>query len=102
MTWFNTLRELINGPKKETCMCMLVSEQEGAEIWLNGKKTDYLTPRLLTIPRGQEVEVELRLHGHRPHKAHIRSPHNLTYYYCTLERIPLRLVRDEIHTATAL
>ncbi|MBO9667819.1 MAG: hypothetical protein J7501_13530, partial [Bdellovibrio sp.] len=81
---------------------MVVSEQEGADIWINGKKSEHQTPRLITISRGQEVEIELRLRGHLSHKAHIRSPHNLTYYYCTLERVPLRLVRDEIHTATAL
>ena len=96
MTLFKNLRELLGAPKKENCLCMVVSEQEGAEIWVNGQKTNYTTPRLVAIPKHTETEVEVRMIGHEPHKAWVRSSHNLSYYYCNLKRIPLRLIHNEI------
>lgn len=96
MAVFKTLRELLKLPKKDLCMCMVVSEQEGAEIWVNGERTALTTPRLVAIPKNEDVKIEVRLTGHEPHWALVKSTHNLSYYYCNLERIPLRLVRDEI------
>ncbi|MFM6928872.1 MAG: hypothetical protein ACKOX6_10445 [Bdellovibrio sp.] len=96
MTWFKNLRELIGAPKKENGLCMVVSEQEGSEIWVNGQRTNFVTPRLVAIVKDEETEIEVRMIGHEPHKAWVRSSHNLSYYYCNLKRIPLRLVHDEI------
>ncbi|WP_413557743.1 hypothetical protein [Bdellovibrio sp. HCB209] len=96
MAMFKTLRELLKHPKKDLCMCMVVSEQEGAEIWMNGEQTAVVTPRLVAIPKNEDVKIQVRMIGHEPHEALVRSSHNLSYYYCNLERIPLRLVRDEI------
>lgn len=96
MTWFKNLRELLGSPKPENCLCMVVSEQEGAEIWVNGQKTNYVTPRLVAIEKNKDTQIEVRLTGHDSHKAWVRSSHNLSYYYCNLKRIPLRLVHNEI------
>lgn len=93
---FKTLRDLLKLPKKDMGMCMVVSEQEGAEIWVNGEQTALVTPRLVAIPKNEDVKIEVRLTGHEPHWALVNSSHNLSYYYCNLQRIPLRLVRDEI------
>lgn len=96
MVWFKNLRELlgtrVQPQAKDMCLCMVVSEQEGAEIWINGERTNYVTPKLVAIPKDETVNVEVRLVGHENHKAVVRSSHNLTYYYCNLERIPLKLI----------
>lgn len=96
MVWFKTLRELVF-VKNEPCLCMIVSEQEGAEIWINGKKTSHITPTLVTIQKNTAVKITLKLIGHKDHEASIQSTHNLSYYYCNLERIPLRLISNEIN-----
>ncbi len=100
MTLFKNLRELL-GVKKtasDMCLCMVVSEQEGAEIWVQGSRTNYVTPKLVAIPKDQPVEVEVRLVGHENHKAVVRSSHNLTYYYCNLKRIPFKLISGGVST----
>lgn len=84
------------------CLCMVVSEQEGAEIWIDGKKTNYLTPKLVALPKGAEVKITVKLIGHKDHTAFVRSSHNLTYYHCNLERIPLRLIHNEVYKSAAL
>ncbi|MGE5085171.1 MAG: hypothetical protein ACM3MG_02660 [Bacillota bacterium] len=96
MAWFKNLRELIGAPKKENGLCMVVSEQEGAEIWVNGQKTKLVTPSLIALVKDTEIEIEVCLTGHEPHKAWVRSSNTLSYYYCNLKRIPLRLVPNEI------
>ncbi|MBV2169438.1 MAG: PEGA domain-containing protein [Bdellovibrio sp.] len=102
MTWFKNLRELLGIQKNEMCLCMVVSEQEGAEIWIDGKKTNYLTPKLVALPKGTEVKITVKLIGHKDHTAFVRSSHNLTYYHCNLERIPLRLIHNEVYKSAAL
>lgn len=102
MTWFKNLRELLGLQSQEMCLCMIVSEQEGAEIWIDGKKTSFLTPKLVSIEMNRPVEITLKLLAHEPHSATVTSPHKLTYYYCNLQRIPLRLVSNEIHSSTPL
>ncbi|WP_413584701.1 hypothetical protein [Bdellovibrio sp. HCB274] len=96
MPMFKTLRDLLKVPKKEMGLCMVVSEQEGAEIWVDGKPTPFITPRMIAVPLNEDVNIEVRMTGHQVHSATVRSPQKLSYYYCNLERIPLRLVRDEI------
>lgn len=92
MALFKNLRELLGAKPKEMCLCMVVSEQEGAEIWVNDQRTNYVTPKLVAIPKDESVKVEVRLVGHENHSAMVRSSHNLTYYYCNLKRIPLKLI----------
>lgn len=84
------------------CLCMVITEQEGAEIWINDKKTPFLTPKAVALPKGPESKITLKLIGHKDHTAHVRSSHTLTYYHCKLERIPLRLVSNENHHAASL
>lgn len=98
---FKTLRELVF-PKNEPCLCMIVSEQEGAEIWIADKNTGFVTPKLTSIPKNCDVKITLKLTGHEDHITFVRSSHNLSYYYCNLERIPLRLIRNEIHHHTSV
>lgn len=102
MTWFKTLRELLGLQKDEKCLCMVVSEQEGAEIWISDKKTTFMTPKLISLPMNSEVKITIKMIGHRDHTAVVRSNHNLTYYHCKLERIPLRLIRNENSAVAAL
>lgn len=84
------------------CLCMVVSEQEGAEIWIDGKKTNYVTPKLVALPKDTEVKITVKLIAHKDHTAFVRSSHNLTYYHCNLERIPLRLIHNEVYKSAAL
>jgi hypothetical protein len=95
---FRTLKELL-GFKKEYSLCMVVSEQEGAEIWVDGRRTAFQTPRLVAIPQNREVAIELRHPGHENHRAYVKSGHKLSFYHCDLKRIPLRLVADEDFTS---
>ncbi|MNT47079.1 hypothetical protein D3C72_1837650 [compost metagenome] len=74
---------------------MVVSEQEGAEIWINDQKTSYQTPKLVAIPLKKETKVTVKLTGHEAHTSWVRSSHKLSYYYCSLNRIPLRLIKNE-------
>lgn len=94
MTLFKNLRDLLNAKSAEpkTCLCMVVSEQEGAEIWVEGKNTHQLTPHLVPIEKNKVVSLEIRLTGHEAHKAQVHSTHDLTYYYCNLKRVPFKLI----------
>lgn len=102
MAWFKNLRELLGLQKDEKCLCMVVSEQEGAEIWIDDKKTNFITPKLVALPKNTQVKITVKLIGHRDHTAYVRSGHNLTYYHCHLERIPLKLIRNESSATAAL
>ncbi len=82
--------------------CMLVSEQEGAEIWIDGKNTKRLTPQMIAIPQMRDVKIELKLFGHETHQVTLRSSNKLSYYYCHLNRIPLRLVVNEVESSVSL
>ncbi|AHZ85060.1 hypothetical protein [Bdellovibrio bacteriovorus] len=97
MTWFKNLKELLGLEKPDMCLCMVVSEQEGAEIWVEGQRTNYFTPKLVAIKKDHPVKITVKMIGHEPHTAVVKSSHNLTYYYCNLERIPLRLVSNEVY-----
>lgn len=101
MYFFRNLRELLFS-KNDPCLCMIVSEQEGAEIWIDNKKTGFLTPKLIAIPKNSSVLVTLKLPAHLDHTATVKSSENLSYYYCQLERIPLRLIKNEIHHFTSV
>lgn len=95
MTWFKTLRNFLGLEKSEMCLCMVVSEQEGAEIWIKNKKTNSVTPKLVAIKKDHPVRITVKKIGHQPHSAIVRSSHNLTYYYCNLKRVPLKLISNE-------
>ena len=73
---------------------MIVSDPCGAEIWINQKKTHWVTPALIQLPLNQEAEIHLRKDHYEPHKAWIRSSHDLSFYYRTLKKINLVLVSD--------
>lgn len=102
MSWFKNLRELLGIQQNPQCLCMVLSEQEGAEIWLEDRPTGFLTPHLISLPKNTESKLTLKLIGHQDHTAYVRSAHDLTYYHCQLTRIPLRLVRNENHLRTSL
>lgn len=93
MAFFRNLREFLGLKKTDTCLCMIVSEQEGAEIWINGQPTPHQTPKAIAIPQNSEVEITLKLFAHKDHTALIRSGHHLSFYHCELERTPLRLLQ---------
>lgn len=71
--------------------CMVVTEQEGALIFINGKNTGKRTPSLVSIPKGEEVQIELKKEGYLDHSAWIRSRHELTFYHCQLTKFKLQL-----------
>lgn len=102
MTWFKNLRELLGIQKNPQCLCMVVSEQEGAEIWLDDRPTGFVTPHLISIPKNTEVKLTLKAIAHQDHTAYVRSSHELTYYHCNLKRIPLRLITNENHLRASL
>lgn len=97
MTLFKNLKELLQLPlsKTENTLCMVVSEQEGAEIWIAGRKTKFLTPKLVAVPKNRDVLVEIRQLGFEPNRTWVRGSHNLSFHYCDLKRIPLKLVTNE-------
>lgn len=97
MAWFKTLREFLRIDKTPMCLCMVVSEQEGAEIWIDDKQTPFVTPKAVALPKGPESKITLKLIGHEDHTAYVRSNHTLTYYHCKLQRIPLRLIHNEVY-----
>ncbi|MEN0060363.1 MAG: hypothetical protein AAGB31_16100 [Bdellovibrio sp.] len=108
MTWFQNLREFLGWGRlsafcitKDAYLCMVVSEQEGAEIWVEDRRTGDVTPKLMALPKNKDVKVTLRKPGFVDQTAWIRSSHNLSYYYCSLERPRLRLVSNEIHGYTS-
>lgn len=103
MTLFKNLKELLgikDSPGEylaqkipaNLCLCMVVSEQEGAEIWVQGVRTNFVTPKLVAIPKNQNVNLEVRLPGYENCTASVQSSHNLTYYYCNLKRISFKLI----------
>ncbi|KYG67799.1 hypothetical protein [Bdellovibrio bacteriovorus] len=102
MAWFKNLKELLGFDKAPHCLCMVVSEQEGAEIWVEGKKTNYRTPKAIAIPKKKDVNITIKMVGHHDHHATVRSEHTLSYYYCNLDRVPLRLIKNEIHRSASL
>lgn len=102
MLWIKNLKKILTFQKNTKCICMIISEQEGAEIWINNKNTNCVTPKLMELPLNKETLLTLKLTGHHDHRAHVRSQHALTYYHCKLERVPLRLIHNEDYTRAAL
>lgn len=101
MTWLKNLREFFTGTREPMGLCMIISEQEGAEIWIEGKKTNYLTPKAVALPKNKEVEIMIKQVGHETHVARVFTRHNLSYHYCNLKRIPLKVIHnDEYHVAS--
>lgn len=74
---------------------MVVAEQEHSEIWINGQRTNFQTPRLVAIPKNKDVLIEVKRVGFESHQAWVRSGHSLSFHYCELKRIPLRLLQNE-------
>ena len=86
--WVALIKEFLS-PKVSACM--VVTEQEGAHIFVNGKDTGKLTPSLVSIPKGKEVQLQLKKEGYLDHSAWVRSKHELTFYHCQLQKIKLKL-----------
>lgn len=86
--WVALIKEFLS-PKVSACM--VVTEQEGAHIFVNGKDTGKLTPSLVSIPQGKEVQVQLKKEGYLDHSAWVRSKHELTFYHCQLQKFKLKL-----------
>lgn len=86
--WIALIKEFLT-PK--VCACMVVTEQEGAHIFVNGKDTGKITPSLVSIPQGKEVQVQLKKEGYLDHSAWVRSKHELTFYHCQLQKFKLKL-----------
>jgi len=74
-------------------VCMVVSDPEGAEIWVNGKKTKWVTPALVELPLSEETHLILKKNLFKDHEAWIRSQHELSFYFRALEKFHLRVVR---------
>lgn len=102
MAWFRNLRELLGVPTGGKGLCMIISEQEGAEIWIDGRKTPYRTPRLVSLPKGRATEVTIKQVGHFPWTASLQSSEDLSYHYCDLKRIPLRVIYNDSQENAAL
>jgi hypothetical protein len=94
MAWFRNLKELLGLQRYNNALCMVVSEQEGAEIWLEGKKLALVTPAMVAIPKNQDVIITVKQIGHEPHVERVRTAHSLSYFYCDLKRIPLRVIGE--------
>jgi hypothetical protein len=77
---------------KQDSVCMVVSEQENAKIYINGKDSHKSTPSLVRIPLNQEVRIVLKKEGFQDHHALIRSKHELTFYHCKLSKFELKLI----------
>ncbi len=91
---FNSLRQLL-GLEIKHSLCMIVCEQEGAEIWIDGIFTNQVTPKLVAIPFKKDVKVMIKMIGHEDHHAVVKANDKLSFYYCELKRIPLRLIKNE-------
>ena len=73
---------------------MIVSDPCGAEIWINQKKSKWVTPALIELPLNEEAEIHLHKEHYKAHRAWIRSSHELSFYYRTLEKIKLVLISE--------
>ena len=102
MPLFKSLRDFLAYPKPARGMCMVVSEQEGAEIWIDDKKTPFQTPKMVAVLLNTDTKITLKLTGHETHTAYVKSAHRLSYYHCDLKRIPLRLITNENYEAFSL
>ncbi len=93
MKMISSLRNLLGLEKKEYSSCMIVTEQEGAEIWINDENTFKVTPSLIQIEQNKEVSLMLKFHGHETHCVNLFTDKPRSFYYTELNRIPLRLVK---------
>lgn len=89
---FTNLRNFLGLQPK--ALCMVVSEQEDCEIWIDGRKTSHLTPKLVAIPKNKKIMIEVRKDCHEPHRAWVQTGQDLCFHYCELERVPLRVVQS--------
>lgn len=95
MAWFKTLREFLGIEPYNKGLCMVVAEQEGSEIWLEGKKLALVTPAMVAIPKNTDVQITVKQIGHEPHTEKMRTSHSLSYFYCDLKRIPLKVIHED-------
>lgn len=93
MKMISSLRHLLGLEKKEYSSCMIVTEQEGVEIWIHGENTFKVTPSLIQIEQNKEVPLKLKFHGHETHFVNLFTDKPRSFYYTELQRIPLRLVK---------
>lgn len=92
MNMLSSLRSMLGLEKKEYSNCMIVTEQEGVEIWINEENTFKVTPALIKIELGKETSLKLKLHGHETHFVNLYTDKPCSFYYTELTRTPLRLV----------
>ncbi len=65
---------------------MLVSEQEGAEIWINNKNSGLKTPAFVKVRQHEVNLIRLRKPGYQDHVVSLVSRQPTTYYYTSLKR----------------
>lgn len=70
----------------------VVTEQEGAEIWLNGENTGMLTPARVLVPATRPYRLLLSYPAHEDHEVELVTSSEKSFYYANLERRPLRLL----------
>jgi PEGA domain len=73
-------------------VCMVVTDQEDVEIYVNGKKAPRKTPCLVKIKKEGESTLVLKKKGYQDHRVQLKSQHELSFYYCQLKRFELRLL----------
>lgn len=87
------LGSIVRVSKKQSLShCMVVSHPEGAEIFMNNKKIEALTPTLIQMPIGPEVTFVIKKYGYQDKTVFVKSKNKLSFFYCELERVKLRLV----------
>ena len=75
---------------------MVVSEPEGAEIFVDGKNSNILTPGLVPLPLDFEMSLTLKKPGYEEIRVWVKSKHRLSFHYSQLSRTQLKLI-DQLH-----
>lgn len=75
--------------------CMVVSEPEGAEIFVEGQSVGTFTPGLVQMDLDREVRFTLKKNGYESKTVVVKSQSQLSFFYTELEKNKLRLVSDE-------
>jgi hypothetical protein len=79
----------------EKGVCMLVTEQEGADIYIDRQSTGLKTPALVQVSIGKSMHVEFAKPGYKGHAVEIMSRNGASYYYAKL-RPALRLIPSQV------
>ena len=87
---------LSNALFTKVALCMVVSDQENAKIYINDKDTLKITPSLIKIPLNREVKINLVKHGYEDHEAFIRGKNELSFYYADLKKFEFKILTQEM------